>query len=233
MAGLCRLSSRIVEQHVPDGDDVADASGKYEEMEHGVHESALVEAVEEGSGDVAHALGHYPCHGSGAHAVDKRLEGNKHRQPHADETERLGIAVFLQTDKADYRSDYGAEPHEAEEAPPPIALLAQGYERKWRVAAGNMPVDGGVVPASQTLLPAASARHGMINGGGGVGAEHAEQVERDAGTRPGVVAPRTYNKENDAHRDTHYYACCVRPGVELLLFLCVSYCHRIVVCLQM
>ena len=50
----------------------------------------------------------------------------------------------------------GAGPHEDEEAPAPQPLLAQGDERDGGVGAGDVPVDGGVVPLAEHLfsLPA-------------------------------------------------------------------------------
>ena len=52
--------SRILHQHIPDGDNVADAAEEDEEMEDGMHEALLVETVEDGTGDIGNTFGYYP-----------------------------------------------------------------------------------------------------------------------------------------------------------------------------
>lgn len=71
------VSPRILHEHVPDGDDVAEAAGEHEEMEDGVHETAFVEAVEDGAGYVADAFSDYPCDGRRTHGVDERAESDE------------------------------------------------------------------------------------------------------------------------------------------------------------
>lgn len=68
----------ISHQHVPHGNDVTDGAGEDKEVEHAVHVSALVQAVEGGSRDVTHALRDDPCHCCRTHIVNQRLEGYKH-----------------------------------------------------------------------------------------------------------------------------------------------------------
>ena len=51
---------RIHHQHIPYGNDVADAAEEDEEMKDGVHEALIVETIEDGTGDVGNALGDYP-----------------------------------------------------------------------------------------------------------------------------------------------------------------------------
>ena len=86
---------------------MADAAEEDKEMEDRVHEALLVEAVEDGTGDVCHSLGYYPRHRGSAHAVEKRLEGHQHRQAHAHKTESLDVAVLLQMAETDYSARYG------------------------------------------------------------------------------------------------------------------------------
>ena len=61
---------QILHEDVPDGDDMADGACEDEEVEHGVHIASAVEGIEQCAGDVAHALGDDPHHGSGADAVE-------------------------------------------------------------------------------------------------------------------------------------------------------------------
>lgn len=171
------VSPRILQQHIPDGDDVAEAAGEHEEMEDGMHETAFVEAVEDGAGYVADAFSDYPCDGRRTHGVDERAESDEDRQAHSHETDGLHVAVVAEVAEADDGSGDGREPYEREETPAPIALLAQGDERQRRIAAGDVPVDGGVVPAAQAFLPRTPAPHGVIECRCCVGAEHAEEVE--------------------------------------------------------
>ena len=76
--------------------------------------------------------------------------------------------------KAHDRSDQGAKPDKDEQTPTPIPLIAQHDERDGRIAAGNMPVDGGVIPPSQPLFPLAPGRKSMVGRRGDVRHEHAE-----------------------------------------------------------
>ena len=52
--------SRILHQHIPYGNDVADAAEEDEEMEDGMHEALIVETIEDGTGDVGNTFGYYP-----------------------------------------------------------------------------------------------------------------------------------------------------------------------------
>lgn len=220
------VSSRILHEHVPDGDDVAKAAGEHEEMEDGVHETAFVEAIEDGAGYVADTFGDDPRDGRRAHGVDERAESDDDRQAHSHETDGLHVAVVAEVTEADDGADDGREPYEREEAPAPIALLAQGDECQRRIAAGDVPVDGGVVPAAQTFFPRTSARHGVIEGRCGVGAEHAEEVERDPEAGPRIVTAGADDEEDDADDDAHDDARGVGPCVQLFFAFGVSYCHN-------
>ena len=177
----------VLHQDVPDGDDMADAAGKNEEVEHGMHISLLVDAIEYGTRDIAYALGDDPNHRGRGNRVDERLECHQYRETRAHEAERLQIAVVLELGEAHYCACYGASPDKDKEAPAPIALVAQGDEGNRRVGTGYVPVDGGMVPFAQSLLPLAPSREGMIGGGGDIRHEHAEEIEDDASRGPSVV----------------------------------------------
>ena len=62
-------SLNIFHQNIPNGDDVADATSQNKEMEHGMHVFLLVDAVEHGSRNVAHALGDDPSHRGGRYGI--------------------------------------------------------------------------------------------------------------------------------------------------------------------
>ena len=133
-------------QDVPDGDDVADAAGEDEEMEDGMHIAPFVETVEEGTGDVADAFGYNPDEGCCWHTVDQGFEGDEDAETHSDETNGFNVTMVLQFAEGDDGADDGAEPHEAEERPSPIALFAQSNQRDGGVGAGDVPIDGSMIP---------------------------------------------------------------------------------------
>ena len=116
-------------QDVPDGDDVADAAGEDEEMEDGMHIFPFVQTVEDGASDIADAFADNPDEGCCWHTVDEGFEGYEYAEAHSDETECFDVAVVLQFAEGDDGADDGAEPHEAEEGPAPVALFAQGCQR--------------------------------------------------------------------------------------------------------
>lgn len=76
---------QVFHQDIPNGDDVTEASCEDEEVEDRMHIALMVKGVEDGSCDVAHALGYNPYHGSCGDGVDERLESNQYRESHADE----------------------------------------------------------------------------------------------------------------------------------------------------
>ena len=67
-----------------------------------------------------------------------------------------------------HRSSDGTSPNEDEETPSPIALVSQCYQGNRGVRTCNMPVDGGMVPLAQSLLPFAPGGEGMVGGGGDI-----------------------------------------------------------------
>ena len=155
---------QILREQFPDGDDVADGACKDEEVEDGVVVVDAAQAVEECTGDVKHAFGDNPGDGNHAHTCDERLECHEYGQSHQDETGGFQIAVCLEFRQADNRSDNGAEPHEREQSPSPIALVAQSRQRDRRIGTGDVPIDGGVVPFAQAIFPHASGTCRMIDG---------------------------------------------------------------------
>ena len=120
---------QILHEDVPDGDDVADAAGEDEEMEDGMHVFPFVQTVEDGAGDIADTFADNPDEGGGGYAVDEGFESDEYAEAHSDETECFDVAVVLQLAEGDDGADDGAEPHEAEEGPAPVALFAQGCQR--------------------------------------------------------------------------------------------------------
>ena len=111
---------QIFHQHIPDGDDVAEAAGKDKEMEDGVHVTLPVEGIEGGTGDIGDTLGDEPYHGGSGDRVEERFEGDEDAQSHADETERLDVRVLLEFDEADDGAGKGTGPYEDEKAPSPV-----------------------------------------------------------------------------------------------------------------
>ena len=74
-----------------------------------------------------------------------------------------------------------------------------------------MPVDGGVVPFAQTLLPHAARTQGMIDGGGDVGTEHAEEIQRHSCRGPRVLVADAEYEKGDAYAYAHQDAAEMRP----------------------
>ena len=143
-------------------------------MEHGVHVFALVDGVEYGAGDVADTFGHNPDEVGRGECIHQRLESHEHAQPHAHETRCFEKAVILEVDETHHRSHQGTQPDEHEQAPTPITLFTQCDERDGRIAAGDVPIYGGMVPPSQPLFPLAPGRKSMVGRRGDVRHEHAE-----------------------------------------------------------
>ena len=82
-----------------------------------------------------------------------------------------------------------------------------------------MPVDGGMVPFAQSLLPLAPSRDSVVNGGGYVRHQHAKEVEDDAGSSPSIMFGEAPIQEDDAEDDTHQDAAGMRPGVPKFLLV--------------
>lgn len=78
---------------------MADGAEEYEEVKYGVHVRFVVHGVENGTGDVGHALGYNPSDGRWRHAGDEGLKCYEHAEAHQAEAEGFDVAVFLQVDK--------------------------------------------------------------------------------------------------------------------------------------
>lgn len=71
--------SEILHEDIPNADDVAEGAREDEEVENAVGvRSAGAYGIEDGSGNVHHALGDEPYYGSGGHTIQQRFEGNEH-----------------------------------------------------------------------------------------------------------------------------------------------------------
>ena len=90
-----------------------------------------------------------------------------------------------------------------------------------------MPVDGGVVPLAEPLLPLGMVANGVVKGGGDVAAEHAEEVEDDPYPRPVVVGLETPNQEDDAEHDTQQNTPAMRRSIPYLFLFGIAYHFRL------
>lgn len=205
---------------------MADGAEEDEEMEDGVHVAAVVERVEDGSGDVADTLGDNPHHGGGGHAGQQGLERHEHRQPHQAEADGLYVAVVFQSDERGDGACDGRRPDEGEQGPAPGTLAAQGDERDGRVGSCDVPVDGGMVPPSQPCLPARAGRQRMIDGRGNVGTEHAEEVERNADGGPAVGLAHAPDDEHRADDDAQQDARGMAPRVPKFFLTTKKFLHN-------
>ncbi len=212
-------------QYVPHCQNVAHRPRQNKEMEDGVHVLALVEGVEQGAGDVADAFGNNPTDDRGADRINQGLEGDKYDQSHQHVADGFEVVVLLQTAETHDRAHNGAEPDEDEERPAPVARLVQGDEGDGRVTARNVPVDGGVVPLAQAFFPTALSRAGVIDGGGDVGAQHAEQIEPHAPLHPQVFVTVTVDQEADADNDAQQNASGMREIIGTFFAFSVFDCH--------
>ena len=221
------LLSDGIQEHVPNGDDVADGARQDEEMEDAVHVAPLVEAVERRSRDVADPLGDNPSDRQRTHVVDKRLERHEHAQAHGHETSCLEVAVLLEADEAGDGARYGAGPNEDEESPSPKTLTPQRHEGDGRIGTGDVPVDGGVVPPPHGFLPFAELRQGMIDCRSDIRAHHAEEIEDDTCPLPSVALAGAHHEENHPHHHADDDACGVRPSVDVFLSAGVIDAHSL------
>ena len=84
-----------------------------------------------------------------------------------------------------------------------------------------MPVDGGMIPMTQSLLPWGVVADRMVNGGGGIGTKHAKEIEDDPYPRPVAIAAKYPYQKNDADNDTQQDAATMRSRIPNLLFLSI------------
>ena len=150
LAVCCRMRRlQVLHKDVPDADDVAEAAGQDEEVEGAVGVGAVgAYCVEDGAGDVHHAFCDEPHDGGRTDASHQRLEGHEHRETHQHVAGGFHVAVLFQIGEAHHRAGNGAEPHETKQAPSPEACVAHGNQGDGAVAAGDVPVDGGMVEAA-------------------------------------------------------------------------------------
>ena len=131
--------------------------------------------------------------------------------------------MVLELGKAHHGSGNGACPDEDKEAPSPIALFAHRNQGNRRVRTGNVPVDGGMIPFAQPLLPFAPGRDGVVGGRCDVRHQHTEQVEDDACRGPSVVHGKAPIKEDGSYDNAHQDASGMRPGVPKFLLVTEMY----------
>ena len=181
---------------------MADTTSKDEEVENGVHITTVPEGIEQRTGDIAHTLCNDPDDGGRADGIHQRLKGDKDAHAHTYIYYRLKVAMRFQLVETRYRSQDSAEPDKTEQCPAPVALVAQGYERYRRIRACDMPVDSGMIPFPQTLLPRRPCRQGMIERGSNIGAEHPHEIEDDTGRCPTIAMRETKIEEDGTEGDT-------------------------------
>ena len=131
--------------------------------------------------------------------------------------------MVLELGKAHHRACYGACPDEDKETPSPIALFAHRNQGDRGIRTGNVPVDGGMIPFAQSLLPFAPGRDGVVGGRGDVRHQHAKQVEDDARRGPSVMHGEAPIQEDTADNNTQKDASGMRPGVPKLLLVTEMY----------
>ena len=182
---------------------MAYAAGEDEEMEDGVDKGAVVgDGIDDGSRDVEDAFGYQPVDGDEIHALQQGTEGHEHGEAHEDEADGLEVAVVFQPTEAGEGAGQGGAPHEEEETPSPPAGIAQGHEGDGGIGTGDVPVDGGVVPATEHGARRPGLRQGVVEGAGDVAADHADQIEDDACGGPPVGGTDTPKEEEHADDDS-------------------------------
>lgn len=212
------MDSEILEQEVPDAEEMADRTGEDEEMEERVGEGPPGrEGIDGGPGDIEDALGDEPVDGGGLETVHERFEGHENAQPHDDETDRLEVAVFPQSPETDDGTNDGGEPDKGEEPPTPEPRLSQGDEGDGGVAAGDVPIDGSMVPSAQHLPGTAVLGQAMIEGGGDIGCQHPQQIERHPDRGPGVCTAHTPDEKGPSDDEGEENARSVAPRIEAVL----------------
>ena len=92
--------------------------------------------------------------------------------------------------QGNHRTRYGTSSDIDEEAPSPVALFAHGYQCDRRVGTSDVPVDGGMIPFAQSLLPLAPGGEGMVSGGSDIRHEYAGKIEDDARCPPFIVVTK-------------------------------------------
>ena len=79
-----------------------------------------------------------------------------------------------------------------------------------------MPIDSRMVPVPQPFLPGIMVFQCMVEGGGNVRTEHAEEIEPDAEYSPEVSTLIAFYEKYRADNDSHQDACGMREGIYSL-----------------
>lgn len=194
-------------------------------MENSVHVGLLVERIEEGTSDIHHTFGDNPRRGNHTRRIPKGTKRHDHRQAHQHITDGLEMTVGITIEKTEDAADDGSTPNETEKADAPnVVLLHDGQQRDGRVAASNMPIDGGMVELTQRLL-GLSLGQSMIGRRTYIGRQHAEQIETNGPSRPGISALEAGDDEGYAHDNTQEYADGMGGSVGDLFAWRISFWH--------
>ena len=204
---------------------MADGAQQDKDVENGVHIGFLVERIEEGTRDVHHTFGDDPRRGNHARRIPKGTKCHNHRQAHQHITDGLEMTVGITIEETEDAADDSCTPNETEKTDAPdIILLHDGQQRDGRVAACNMPIDGGMIELSQRLF-GLSLGQGVIGRRTNIGRQHAEQIEANGPSRPGITTLETGDDEGNAHDDTQEYADGMGGSVGDLFAWGISFWH--------
>ena len=205
---------------------MADGAQQDKDVENGVHIGLLVERIEEGTRDIHHTFGDDPRRRNHARRIPKGTKRHKDRKAHQYITDGLKMTVGITIEETEDAADDGRTPNETEKTDAPnVVLLHDGQQRDGRVAACNMPIDGGMVELPQHLL-CLSLGQGVIGRRTNIGRQHAEQIEANGPSRPGISALETGDNEGYAHDDTQQYADGMGGSVGDLFAWRISFWHR-------
>ncbi len=105
---------------------------------------------------------------------------------------RLVVIRLCHCLQSNHHARYGTSSDIDEEAPSPVALFAHGYQCDRRVGTSDVPVDGGMIPFAQSLLPLAPGGEGMVSGGSDIRHEYAGKIEDDARCPPFIVVTKKW-----------------------------------------
>ena len=142
---------QILHEHIPYGDDVADAACQDEEVENRVHVFLFIKAIEYRTCNIADAFGDDPRDGGGGNAVEKGFEGDENAESHQAETDGFEVAVAFQSAEGGDGPDDGGYPHESEYRPAPHAFVTHRTEHDGRIRTGDVPINRGVIQTAEIL----------------------------------------------------------------------------------
>lgn len=118
----------IILQNIPNRKDMAHRAAQHEEVENGMHVGAVVEGIEQGTGDVADSFADNPTHGMRADGIHQGFEGYQYDQSHQTIADSFQMTMFLELAETDTGSNNGAKPYKTEKCPSPITLFAKSHE---------------------------------------------------------------------------------------------------------